>query len=121
MSWRRVKPNLAKSKSISSTSLIAIGSSMTGSGPPASVARTSSVSSAVSETPVSAEPSALLILDSRSGSSQHLLDRPQVARRRRRLVTLLTHRLPDRRVQRALVRHLPVDDALAALDPFVLT
>ena len=52
MSWRRVKPNLAKSKSIESTSLIAIGSSMTESGLRASLARTSSVISAVSETPV---------------------------------------------------------------------
>ena len=52
MSWRRVKPNLAKSKSIESTSLIAIGSSMTESGLRASVARTTSVSSAVSDTPV---------------------------------------------------------------------
>ena len=51
MSWRLMWPNFAKSYSMASTMAIAIGSLMMPSVRRASLARTASVNSAVSDTP----------------------------------------------------------------------
>src|SRR5262245_29874023 len=124
MSCLRGKPNLSKSKSMESATVMAIGSSMMESGRRASFARTRRVSSAVSETPVSAEPSTFGVevpvigpnvpktraAGFKPRSAQDFLDGAQVAGGRRGLVALLAHGLADGAVQRRVLGHLPVHD-----------